>query len=269
MKKICSILFCAGLLLLSTTCRKALKDPQDYYPEVQTISAIVTPEGAVEVTAEIISTGETPIAYAGFCMSTEPLPEMLDNQQLAIDASAEKFKAIYEKKYDPARTYYFRSWVANEMGYSYGNVISITNIRATPIASPCSLNKNSSNIGLNGASGTGPAESVYQVTDAHPFSFGWEVIAHGYDAQAGTLKLYFGSQLKTKAYTTVEDSPHDDNVVIHVSSGFTSGYVNEGYKVYVNQLNPGKYEITICDAKWTIDNSTYSTELNARFISPL
>ncbi len=267
MKNKFTLIISCGILFSTTTCRKALKDPEDYYPEVQTISATVTPEGGVEVLADIVDNGETEIAYAGFCMDTVSVPEMLDNQQMADEISGERFKTTYIRNYDPAKTYYFRSWAANDKGFSYGNVVSITNIRATPISAPCTLNVNSSNIGLHSAPGTGPAGSMYHVTPVSYYSTPWGIYASGIDALAGNLSLTFGSALKTKVFTTTKGFPSGDNVSIEVESGFTSGSVNDGYKVYVNQLDPGKYEITICNAKWTIDNSTYSTELNARFIS--
>lgn len=251
----------------SSACRKASKDVNDYYPTVSTVSAVVNEDGAVEVTGDVtLKTGS--LDYIGFCMDTVPMPKMQQNQVIVEELNGSEFTTLYTMNFNPAKTYYFRAWAASGEGYSYGNVIALSSIKATPVIAPCTLNENSSNIGLMGGSGSGPKGSVYTVSEVDDFSSTWDVKATGYDASAGTLNLSFGSALKTKVYTTTNGYAYGDLVSISVSSGFTSGIVQSGSKVYVNKLSEGVFEITICQAPWKIGGFNSTSTLNARFISP-
>jgi hypothetical protein len=263
MKNLIHLFTLAFFLFAISACKKARKNVDDYYPTVTTVSAIVNQDGTVEVTADVtLKEGE--LQYLGFCMDTLPMPTMLQNQEIVTElVDGKQFKHTYTMIFDPAKTYYFRSWAASNEGYTYGNVIRLTNIKATPIEAPCSLVPNSSNIGINGSGGT-----VYKVTAVDHFSSTWDIDVEGYDAAAGRLKLRFGSELKTKIYTTTEESPYGDLVYISVTSGFTSGQLLAGSKVFVNSLSQGVYEITICNAPWQISGTTVTADLNARFKSP-
>ncbi|MBL7931093.1 MAG: hypothetical protein JNL60_04300 [Bacteroidia bacterium] len=268
MKNIIAVLVLPIIVFILSTCTKARKNVMDYYPEVSTVSANVTEDGGVEVTANVtLKTGA--LNYAGFCMDTLPSPDMMKNQVLVDNLNAAEFKSVYAMNFDAKKTYYFRSWAASDKGYAYGNTISLTNIKATPLSPPCMLNINSSNIGTMGSSGSGPEGSAYQVTAVDNFSSTWDITSYGYTSSAGTLYFHFGSEPKTKVFTTTEGSAYGDMVFISVSSGFSSGYVLKGYKVYVNKISEGVFEITVCDAPWKLDGGSSATfKLNARFISP-
>ncbi len=93
--------------------KKSKKNPLDYYPKVKTVSAVTQADGSVLVTGEIIDEGTDVIEYGGFSMDTIPIPEMLSNQVISY-FSGNIFTAVYEN-FDISKTYYFRSWAANEI----------------------------------------------------------------------------------------------------------------------------------------------------------
>lgn len=267
MKNIIPIILFPICLVILSACTKAKKNVMDYYPEVSTVSANVTQDGSVEVTANVtLKSGS--LDYIGFCMDTLPEPNMMKNQVIVEGLNGSEFKNIYALNFNPAKTYYFRSWAASGKGYSYGNTISVSNIKAIPMVAPCTLNTNSSDIGFFGSNGSGDQGSAYNVTAVDNFSGTWDITSYGYTSSAGTLRFHFGSALKTKVFTTTEGSAYGDLVAISVSSGFNSGYVLKGYKVYVNKISEGVFEITVCDTPWKLDESTATFKLNARFVSP-
>lgn len=247
-----------------SACKKARKNVEDYYPKVTTVSASVTGDGNVEVSADVtLKTGQ--LQYIGFCMDTVPVPDMVKNQVIVKELNGSSFRHTYAMDFNPAKNYYFRSWAASETGYSYGNVVSLSNIRATPASAPCDLTLNTSDIGLGGSG------NIYKVSSVSNFSSTWDINTSGYDSRAGNLRFSFGSPLKTKVYTTSSSylSIYSDNVFISVSGGFNSGVVKAGTKVYVNKLSEGVFEITVCDASWNATGSSLTLDLKTRFRSPL
>src|SRR5688572_16522859 len=146
------IYFSLGALFFSVnvSCRKALKNVDDYYPVVENTSAVVNQDGSVQVSADVTDKGYGELEYVGFCMDTLPVPDMLKNQQVVKEIDGTSFSAVYNINFNSSKTYYFRSWAANSTGYSYGNVVSLSGIKATPVTAPCTLQPNSSSVGLNG-----------------------------------------------------------------------------------------------------------------------
>ena len=86
------ILFSA---LLLSACKKVAKNVHDYDCEVKTLSLTRNADGTVKVTGLVTFTGNTPIAYAGFCMDTLPHPDIASNQQFAQLASDNTFTCTY------------------------------------------------------------------------------------------------------------------------------------------------------------------------------
>jgi hypothetical protein len=253
-------------LVFAFSCRKA-KNMKDYYPDVNTVSATVNQDGGVDVQATIVSAGDAPIGYAGFCMDTVPDPKMLSNQVVLSGLSGKDFTITYDnlsttlpyKNFDPKKTYYFRSWATNANGYTYGNTISLSNIKGTPVTPPCSLTPNSLNLGT----GMG-TDNVSTVTGVQQ-NFTWDIDATGYNT--GTVHFQFGSKPRTKVFTTTTNtSPGLSEVYISFYSGFISGALNDGNKVYVNEKSPGVYEITVCQGSWMYNTSTFY--MDTRLVSP-
>lgn len=258
MKKQIYILLSVSFFLMIFSCRKAKKTMKEYYPEVNTVSATINPDGDVVVQAEIISEGEKPLKYIGFCMDTLPVPNMLSNQIVVTQLNGNSFSTTYQN-FDPKKTYYFRSWAANGNGYTYGNIIAVTNIKGTPTTPPCSLTANYLNLG------TGTGSSAYLSVGAPVQNFTWDFQAASFSS--GTLSFMFGSKPRSKVFTTTtNNSPNSNEVGVTFVSGFVSGSLSTGTKVYVNEISTGVYDISICQAPWKYNTSTFY--LNTRFTCP-
>ncbi len=266
MKK--QLLFILIVLLFSVifSCRKAKKDMKDYYPSVNTVSAIINEDGDVIVEAEITSSGEKSLEHIGFCMDTIPAPKMLSNQIVVSTINGGNFSTKYSninstlsyQSFNPNKTYYFRSWATNGNGYNYGNTISLTNIKGTPIIPTCSLAPSYLNLG------TGNPSSTYYKVNSPSQSGTWDFQASSYSS--GTLNFKFGSQPRNKVFTTTTSTPNNNEVNVSFYSGFISGTLNSGTYVYVYETSTGIYDITICQAPWLYSSTTFY--LNTRFTCP-
>lgn len=238
------------ILLASGSCRKALPDVNDYFPEVRTVSATVQMDGTVLVEGEIISEGEAPVEYLGFCCGTMPQPELLNRQLISSSISGTRFTAVYSG-FSVDSTYYFRSWATNDYGYVYGSVVSLDSIIATPVAPPCTLTMNTVNIG-----GANPTHTYYQVTQPVEYMGEWD-----FDAETGSgpsVHFKFGSGITTGIYTTtINTNPGSGEVYVTFVDGLIYGGLNSGTSVYVNTIGPGTYDISICNAPWVYNSSTF------------
>lgn len=235
-------------------CEKPLDDVMDYYPRVVTESVTVQPDGSVVAVGRITSEGDSPLEAVGFCASTSPNPEMLDAQGLGT-VNGDRFTVVYDG-FSTVGTYYFRAFATNGSGYSYGNVLSISDIEAEPITPPCTPTLNSVVLG----GGLMP-ESYYpgQIGTPEEYLGEWTFTAN---TSAHHFTYLFGSALETRTYTTTTNShPGTGQVRISFYSGFTSGALQNGSTVYVNQLSPTEWELTVCQAPW----GTGDKKLTTRF----
>lgn len=245
-----SALVTAMVFLFSGSCRKALPDVSDYFPDVRTVSATVQTDGTVLVEGEIVSEGDAPVEYTGFCCGTMNEPQLLNRQLISTSVSGTHFTAVYSG-FSIDSTYYFRSWATNDYGYVYGDIIVLDSIVATPVVAPCSLPMNSVNTG-----GSTPTYTYYDVTQPTQYMGIWEFDAES--SSGPSVHFEFGSGLTTGIYTTtINTSPGSGEVYVSFINGFTSGALNSGSNVYVNTIGPGTYEVTICNAPWTYNSSTF------------
>lgn len=246
MKKIIS--FFLLIVFILSSCKKVEKDVNDYYPVVKTVSATVLSDGTVEVKGEITSEGAAPINDAGFCTDTLNYPDMLDMQTIATNIQGESFSVVYSGL-KPFTRYYFRSWATNAYGYSYGNIIFLDSIAATPLVAPCSPPMNTVDIG------TGTGEETFYTVNATEHSYYWEIQAH---SNSVLLNLDFKTKPVTGIYTTTTStSPEDNTVNVNFWSGSIGPTLLAGSSVYVNQINSNKWEITICNAPWKYGSSIF------------
>jgi hypothetical protein len=260
MKKTLFAFLAIGTILLSNSCRKALKDVNDYFPKVKTVSAVVQMDGSVKVIAEVESIGEAKNAVmenVGFCVSTNPEPKMLDRQMISsLDGSS--FTSTYPvTNFSVDSVYYFRSWATNNYGYVYGDIIRVDSIIATPVTPPCTLTMNTVNIG--GGNPTYPYYSIDAPDSYNSFS------AATYSGP--TVNFQFGSAMTTGVFiTTTDPSPTAGQVYVSFYSGFISGALSSGSNVYVNKLSATSFEVAICAAPWVYSSSTFY--FNTRFVTP-
>lgn len=236
---------------LTTSCKKALKDVNDYFPKLKTVSATIQTDGTVLIEGEVISEGAATIEYIGFCYSTSIRPNMVSNQIWAT-TNGTKFSAIYPGSgFDVDSVYYFRTWATNYYGYVYGNDISLDSIIAMNVTPPCTNAMNTVN------EGGGQATSSY-INISTPVNYmnEWE-----FTAQTGsgpTVNFTFGSILTTGIYTTTTNtSPGYREVNISFYGGFISGTLSDGSSVYMNTIGSDVYDISICSAPWQYNSSIF------------
>jgi hypothetical protein len=218
-------------------CKKVPKDPNNYYPEVKMVDAVVQPDGSVKVRGQIVSRGGSDLTYAGFCMDTIAVPEMTSNQTLASTLDGDMFTCTYTNLNSTTK-YYFRAFAANQDGYSYGDVLPVSNASLDSNIIPCHPEINT--ISMNG---TFPVtEHFYDVTEVYQSTLTW-----GMEASANSMTMYFkfGNYPISGIYQTWENETSADGFVNIRVNGFT---VNSGAKVYVKQAGPDAFDIWICDA---------------------
>lgn len=246
------LFFVTLAFLLFTGCEKPLKDVMDYYPKVVTESVTVQADGSVRCVGRISFTGATDIVAAGFCASTQPIPQMLDLQGLA-EINGDRFEVVYEN-FPTTGTYYFRAFATNDDGYSYGNVLSLSDITAEPITPPCTPPLN--NVVLGG--GLNP-ENYYpgQIFTVQQTMGNYQFQAN---TSAHNFTYRFGSELRTRTFTTTSSTdPEPGQVRIGFFSGITSGSMLPGNTVYVNEITPTQWEITVCSVPWGSNGRNLTT----------
>jgi hypothetical protein len=256
-------LFLISLGLLFFSCQKALNDVGDYFPQLKMVSATVQADGTVLLEGEILSVGAAPIEYLGFCCNTNPNPDILDRQLWADSITGNKFSAVMSG-FSPDEVYYFKAWATNEYGYAIGkDSVVLSGISAANVDPPCTLVPNSCNIG--GGQPTGEYFNVSALAPNGSLGY-WNLDA--LTSTGPTVNMKFGSEPATGVFTTTDfSSPGAQAVYVSFYSGFISGSLNSGSKVYVKRLEPGKFEIVICDAPWQYESNTFY--FKTRLITPL
>ena len=260
MKKLAIAVCMVFILFLNNACRKPLKEVDDYFPVIKTVSAVVQDDGSVLVTGEVESEGKAKdavIRYVGFCVSTGAEPKMLEKQLIA-ELSGSHFTGVYPASlFSVDSLYYFRTWGTNRYGYSYGNSIALDSIIAVPVTPPCNLAMNMVNIG-------GSQPTAYYDDIKGP-STDNSIVATSFNGPSVTFE--FGSALTTGVYqTTTNSSPVGKQVFVSFYYQFISGALNTGSKVYVKKINSTRYEISICEAPWNYNSSTFY--FNTRLTTP-
>lgn len=227
-----------SLFLLSCT-----KDIYDSF-EVKTLSVNQVGEDSVQVEGIVTDNGNFGIEYRGFCMSTLPVPKMMDNQIL-LNGDIGKYKAEY-LYLEPNTEYYFRSFAANEVGYVYGNIIKYQVPFSNPPVVPCTLvdNKivdNGYNYSVSYADTNG--------TPQHGGNFKVSI-----DCSLSANKMYYLEFMQTPRngiYTTSDINSFTNdkkNVFVNIFTGFNYFYINPNGKVYVSVDSVSKkMSISFCD----------------------
>ena len=259
MRKGLCYLFVIAILLLANSCRKALKDVNDYFPKTKIVSATIQTNGTVLVQGVIVSQGDAAIENIGFCYATNKNPNMASNQ-IMVTANGTKFSATYPvSNFNVDSVYYFRSWATNQYGYAFGNTISLDSIIAVHITPPCTNTMNTVNEG--GGAGTTTYTTIDTITN---YMNTWSFTAQTYSSPISVV-FTFGSAVTTGIYkTTTNSSPGTGEVNIVVNDSFDNGTLNDGSSVYINTIGTNTYDISICSAPWF--NGTSTNNFNTRLI---
>jgi len=248
MKKAVTGILIILTLIFSGSCRKALKNIDDYYPKI-TITATKQTDGSTLVNGTIQSKGAASIDKIGFCTGTMSSPNMV-NKQVIVTPSGSSFSTVYTD-FNVDSTYYFRGWATNKYGYVYSNTVSLDSIIAQPVIPSCSLILNTVNTG-----GGTPTGIYYTVSVPSNNMVSWSFT--GQTATGHIVTFVFGSVITTGIYTTtINNSPASGQAYVSFYSGFISGVLNSGTKVYVNTIGSGVYDISICNAPWVYNSSTF------------
>lgn len=258
MKAISTVLRIAtaiSVLALFPFCTKVQKDVKDYYPSIVTNSVTMLDDGSVDIRGTVTDEGPYELDFLGFCADTLNPPDMLSMQINKVAYDGHNFSAVFPPEFALAKTYYFRTWAANGYGYVYGNTLSLSNIKPLEVTPPCNPSNDYLSSGIN-------TDTYNDKREADGFNY-WQIDADG-GKNSSTFKFY--EKPRTGVYfTTTTFSPMAKGwVYISNTSGFSTGVVQNGGKVYVNQTSPGHWEITCCSL-----TMKYNTAGNAAFTCKL
>lgn len=251
------IKFLTLFLLLSSCSKGGLIRPK---LKLTLLAATIQADGSVLLEGNIDSEGSDKFQDLGFCFGDSlPTP---NNSATIKDASAngKKFSVVYESTYFRSDlVYHFRAWARYNSEYTFSNNVSLTKIAPPAVTPTCTLTANTCNIG-----GGQPTSTMSQGT-----LNGRSVNASG---NSVLIMMDFGGngQLKNGIYKTVGSSGnYQGGVYMHFYSGIVHESLKAGSNVFVNLISTGLYEITICNAGWTLNGGSTLIPLNARFKSKL
>ncbi|MCW3103146.1 MAG: hypothetical protein JWO09_1586 [Bacteroidetes bacterium] len=247
MKKKFPLLALTVILLMASACKKAKKNYDDYLPKVKIESAVVQTDGSVLVTGRIESEGSARLERIGLCCSTGD-PKMTD-RQIVCDLAGDYFSGIF-MYLSIDSSYNFRGWATNKYGYSYSDLLTLTDVTPPPVTAPCTLTMNTYNTGATFGSGT------YSGT-THRFNYSTTYDYYYLQANSSTqtVELILSDPVTQGTYSiTNASTPGYREMNVSFSSG---SYTQLGSgTVYVNSLGGGQYDLTICDAPWMLTSST-------------
>jgi len=223
------------ILAFSLGCKKVLKDPMDYYPEVKMVNATIQPDGTVLVEGEVIHPGKfknSNIENVGFCASSTGEPGMLDKQIMA-NFNGNTFSAVYPVGYfDENASYKIAAWATNDFGYGISEAMSFDSL-FLDIDPPCTIADNYYQVGIY----SGYYDEVLDYS-----SYTYRAL-HGNNR----FSIEFPSTPHAGIYRTYPYADSPDKVKCDVDFGGWKA-VETGYDVYVEKINATSYRVTICDA---------------------
>ncbi len=249
MKKILSLLFIVAVIIMCNSCVKAKKNVNDYFVKVKTTSAVVQDDGSVLVTAEIESEGGAAVENIGFSCGTVA-DHKLTSRQIDGNGGPGNFTGVFENLSGDS-TYYFRAFATNAYGYSRGEAVVLSGIKAVPVVPTCTF-----------AIG-------YLYTDAFStennlsfpnFNNSLGVYESNGGASFTNVSIRFLGVPKTGLYTTEQNYTPSGSKRVFVSFNRSSisGSLLTGTPVYVNEISPGLFDIYICNGSWMYSSTTYA-----------
>ena len=241
-------------------CGKPLDDVNDYFPEVRILSYTAEVDGSITLTAEVVSEGASEVEYVGMCLSENGIPGTMDDQQLS-NLSNGRFTVNYSRytndnggsvDLDNDATYKVRAFATNDHGYAWSEVVEIGPWTVPSVDAPCEPTNNSINYGSGTVTGfiSGPStvNSTYDYT---------------MNTSQADVRFSFGGPLETGVFTTASQTSFltSNQVYIQITS-FNIYSVLPGSPVYVNEISPNLFEVTVCSAPTNIGTGANFT---ARF----
>jgi len=241
------------IALVLSSCQFDLFEKNEFQlPETKIITVSNNEVNETEITFSVSDPSDKEIKYIGICYNQTGEPKSNENQQLFEGKIGTFTTKISDLK--PDSTYYFRSFSANEFGYSESQVISYKIPEPTPIYAPCSVNVNTieeDNTSYNIYSEYASANS------GNAGNYGVDLMYNSFSGSKN-LKFSFNSLPGTGIYTTTDLSGiSNDNKSVYVNITNVAT-IKSGAKLYIENINSDSLRLTFCDFKY----SQFSNEVN-------
>ncbi|MES2799861.1 MAG: hypothetical protein V4638_07580 [Bacteroidota bacterium] len=239
-----SVIIVALLLFVSFGCKKVLKDPLDYYPEVEMVGAEVQSDGSVLVHGRVLSPGKykgSEIINVGFCMMQNEEPAMMDNQVEGYLDGTDFYGIIPQFLIDENATHYIKAFGTNDFGYDLSLAKEFDSLYLD-ISAPCA-----------------PANMYYNFFGTSGYYDGvQEAGTDYYMCSHGNNRFYitFPTGIHAGVYQ-VNPYPALPNKVKCTAQAAGNGYpLENGELVYVEKLSSTSYKVTICGANVPVGQSS-------------
>lgn len=248
MKKSLSLFILLPVFL--TSCQFDLFEKDEFQlPNTKILMVSNNEVNETEITFSVSDPTDNAIDYMGICYNQLGDPNASENQNLLQGERGSFIIQISDLK--PDSTYYFRSFVANDFGYSESNVVSYQIPEPTPIFAPCTINVNTIE---EDNSPYSISSSFASKNSGSAGNYGVDLMYSSFSGQKN-LKLSFNSLPTTGIYSTSglsNFSSNSKNVYVYLTNVST---IQSGAKLYVENINGDSLRLTFCDFKYTQFNN--------------
>lgn len=249
-KSLSTVLFLSVIL---TSCQFDLFEKDEFQlPETKILMVSNNEVNETEIVFSVSDPSDNPIDYMGICYNQLGDPDASENQNLFRGERGSFVMRISDLKTDS--TYYFRSFAANDFGYSESKVFAYKIPEPTPIYAPCSININTveeDNVPYNTYS------EFASTNSGNAGNYGVDLMYRNISGQMN-LNFSFNALPATGIYTTANLSNFSNdskNVYVNLTNVST---IKSGAKLYVENINSDSLRLTFCDFKYT----QFSNEIN-------
>ena len=238
--------------IFSYSCKKLTLN--DALPVVAVKSVSVISADSAAVTGTIINPGADVIEYEGLCYSSDPMPQMLDNQYF-VGNSSTNFTIHVPFKQDS--TYYVRVYATNSYGYGISSPYKFTVAHAKPALAPCPL----SNMKLVDQGNPYPIDFVYSGTGYASYGvWGLEV---DYNSGNNALRMDFNKVPTNGAYVVQGDagqfsSDNNPKEVYAELDVFNTYNMQSGDSVYVSENADKSISFSFCHLHYIMGSASIS-----------
>jgi hypothetical protein len=247
------------ILIISLLLMGCDKDKELRLPIVETLSPEVSGTTVV-ISGKVIDTGNSGIIL-GFCYAQDREPSSIVENQILVDEMYENGTfsiAVSNLKQDS--TYYFKAFIANNQGYTEGNVVKYTVPSFEAPEAPCAASLTSNSIKDNNTS----YNNVTVSTGISPYDEYEVNVKFGYSNPE--LTFAFKEKPITGVYTIVNRAyDHSTSDVVSIKYFKRAGYlsqimaVSSGAKVYVDAQDETNIVVSFCSLDYKFDASVSGT----------
>ncbi|MCB0840703.1 MAG: hypothetical protein KDE26_21835 [Bacteroidetes bacterium] len=241
------------LLLALSSCRFDLfRDMSKCFPTIEMESVEMLSNDTALVIARITDPGDYFVEYTGFGYSMDKGFDLRENQ-IIFDGSEVQIGALLpDLKSDT--TYYVQAFAANDCGYGVTEKIALEVPKASPPHIPCNLDEDQ--VSING--------QVYPINIAGKGESWTTFIYSDYAIRASsglmTLTINFHEEPENGIYYVgTEDDflKRNKNVIVTLRWNSAWREVKTGSYIYVEEIDEGKFKVSICDLKIVVSNNEF------------